>query len=221
MQRVIKSTLGYKTVENAETHIILTVEEYNSFIDERDKLKLNNQLQIREIEELKNQFSVNVKRESYEKEKIINNLQMQIEKLENEVKNLENLNKNLIRICRERANSERKIKKKSAGYKCSSIESYKFNAVNKDFIKIIFETPYTYNFKFENVKILILKDFKDTILNKFKCDELIDYHNFINLYSYNDNKKYIVYKNLKAYNNKFWTIDIYIDTSIEIPEDFL
>lgn len=225
MQKVVKGITGYRQVENAETHVILTLKEYNTLsneleskINELNNLKLNNQFQI---EELKNQFAVTIKKSNFEKDKIISDLQSQIEILIDKVNKAENLNKNLIRICRERANAKRDIKnkKKHNGYICLSSESYRFNNSDKEFNKILVETPYTINMIIDDVKNLILEDFKNQILKDLGYDNIVDYYTFKNLYfNDNDDNKYLIYKNLKSsFKTNLWTVEIYINTSTVIP----
>lgn len=118
---VKKSVVGYKQVPGGQhdpgcSHVILTLEEYESLCRERDWAKKEQQAaQIwadSEVRKAIAQGKDNLKRAENTAKTALEEVGRQLVAAQEEAAYQQGLNENLLRICRERANSARKLKPK-------------------------------------------------------------------------------------------------------------
>lgn len=150
MDRVYKGALGgYKPADGSHdaTHVILTTSEYDDMVDENMQLRksLDNE-RIKSADDIRavtNEFAA--KKEEYLD--TIKDLKSKVKKLEGEVTSEKRKNENLLRVCRERANSARglKPKKEHSGFVVLSTSSY-LERIDKNNVllafKTVIQTPY-------------------------------------------------------------------------------
>jgi hypothetical protein len=174
MSEFVKKTLmGYKEIAGGHsdpecTHVIMTLNEYNKMVDESVRLRCENQKIQTEAFSCIDRVQQEADRRAQKAE---NDAQAMIVAKENELaaERAENahqrrLNENLLRISRERANAERKLrpKKEHTGYVVvlSSEKEYKYKDGRWDWkTDILWETvlqsPYSVDFAEEQARVQI------------------------------------------------------------------
>lgn len=170
---VRKTAIGFKEVHGGQsnpecTHVILTKEEYKELIERIFKAE-------REVEEVRYISERNVQDEKRRSREIVDEVEaifaqkeMELRKtLDAERKECElqqGLNKNLLRIARERANADRKLrpKKEHTGYVVvtSMEKEYRYKDIDDGYLKhvilweTVLETPYIVRLEEPEVKKL-------------------------------------------------------------------
>ena len=129
VSRFVKETLlgGYKDVaggysDSECTHVILTMKEYDKLLDEKriaEQKKVNAEYEAeRKIRAATENAEYRVSKAEQEVEKELETVNAELEKAKEEIKRQKGLNANLLRISKERANVDRKLKpkKEHTGY---------------------------------------------------------------------------------------------------------
>ena len=154
------------------THVILTLKEYEKILGEKNAA---NQEKInaidranREIRSAKENAAYQIKAEREERKKEIEAVEAELAEAKSEAEHQRELNANLLRIAKERANADRKLrpKKEHTGYVVvSSTEKeyrYKVRRQSESETVMLWETvmqsPYTVDFTEEQTKKLIAGD---------------------------------------------------------------
>lgn len=163
---VKKTIMGYREVADGQsdtecTHIILTRAEYRNLIYEKDKmeqemLKIKQEVKYYE-ESLQNETEDRIRQ-------IKEQLGRKIDAAQKEIDYLKGLNANLLRISRERANADRKLrpKKKHTGYTLISSEEKDYHYKSEYgelkatvLWQTVLQTPYSIEFTEEQVRNLL------------------------------------------------------------------
>jgi len=246
MERVVKSITGYsKEKENKPaTHVILTVEEYKGLVD--SIVQTNNKMKEarRDVENFKINME-NLKKEANktieserEKSQIhIQSIQNDFDQAKNEIYRLNNLNNNLIRICKERANSKRglKSKKTHSGYLIldNQESSYPFKWFGRMTIvenfpcwKIRIQSPYDCSIPYEIIKKNIYDDLLNFIGTNLRLKYIyfdvskLDKKQLIQVWNNNEN---FIFKTLYKANNRsgFWEIEYLTKLSVNMPKEMI
>lgn len=173
---VKKGAFGYKQVPRGQSdpecsHVILTLEEYESLCQERDRAKTEQQATRswadNEISRTLAQGKANLKKVEDNAKAALEEIGRQLAVAQEEVSHQRELNENLLRICRERANSDRKLKpkKQHPGFivVSSTEREYRYKA-GKDLrtVKLwetVLQSPYSVDFTEEQARRLIMEGF--------------------------------------------------------------
>lgn len=189
---------SFDSVEEAPdyTHVMLTRDEWDYFCDQ--------------VNDMKARHKENMTLAS-----------SKVESLNSEVEVLRQQNENLMRICKERANADRKIspKKLNRGYILLGMRQQDcFIGKNKyRGVKATIQLPCNVNFSFDAMNNYLSKDnWGDYILecvdNPYTCKGTIPYD--ANEY---DVLIYDVKYNMN-YRSGYWEADLYLDRFIDFPE---
>lgn len=169
---VKKTMIGYKELDGGHsdpecTHVILPVKEYDDLLKEISRAK-------RETMEEKSKAADAQKESEQERQAVIQQYEEVIEKwraafnkAQAEIASQKGLNENLLRITKERANADRKLKpkKEHTGYVVvvSSEKIYRYkNRQRMKSVKLwetVIQSPYSIEFPAEQAKKLILEEF--------------------------------------------------------------
>lgn len=169
---VKKGALNYKQVPGGQhdpncSHVILTIEEYESLCRERDRAKEEQRAARNwadsEVRRAIDQGKANLKQAEDKAKAVLEEVERQLAIAREEAAHQRGLNKNLLRICRERANSDRKLKpkKEHSGFiVLSSAERDYSYRIGKKAAKVkLWETalqsPYSIDFTDEQARRLI------------------------------------------------------------------
>lgn len=176
---VKKNMIGYKEVSDGLddpecSHVILTKHEYNTL--QRDLLMARNQVietqynATYEIKRIQDESELEIHEIEVEAEKRIAEIEKKLVEERQESELQRGLNANLIRIAKERANAERKLKpkKKHTGYVVvsSTEKEYRYKDGNRRWGSVILwetvlQTPYIVDFEVAEVRKLIQELFQD------------------------------------------------------------
>ncbi len=179
---VKKTIVGYKVVAGGQSdsecsHAILTLEEYNKLLQdirnaESEEQKTKTEASF-EIANVKSKAASDVRKALENAEERISDIQDALDEESRQNAYQKRLNANLLRISKERANSERKLKPKKThtGYVVisSTEKPYRYKLYH-DIITVMFwetilQSPYTIDFSEEQVKEqtkeLLRKDVED------------------------------------------------------------
>lgn len=151
---VKKTVLGYKEAPGGQsdpecTHVILTLDEYTDMGRKIARAKAD-------ADEVRVEAGKQLRKDREDMKKTVDELKQEVEALHQRAEYLDGLNRNLLRIARERANADRKLKpkKRHTGYVVvSSME--KMQRMNRDMVKLwetVLETPYSVEFTEEQVR---------------------------------------------------------------------
>ena len=168
-----KGAFGYRQVPGGQSdpecsHVILTLEEYESLCRERDKAKQERQeAQIRADDEVRRSMEWGrdrVKQAEDKAKAALDEVKQQLAIAQEDAEHQRELNENLLRICRERANSDRKLKpkKKHSGFivMSSAEREYRYKAGKELKTAKLWETrlqsPYSVDFTEEQARQLII-----------------------------------------------------------------
>ena len=172
---VKKSALNnYKQVPGGQqdpkcSHVILTLEEYENLCQERDKAKQERQAaQMRAEDEVKRSMDWGrdrVKQAEDKAKAALDEVKQQLAIAQEDAEHQRELNENLLRICRERANSDRKLKpkKKHSGFivMSSAEREYRYKAGKELKAAKLWETklqsPYSVDFTDGQARQLIIE----------------------------------------------------------------
>ena len=173
MSEFVKKTIvGYKALDGGHsdpecTHVILALEEYDDLLKEISRAK-------RETREEKSKAAAAQKESEQERQAVIQQYEEVIEKwkaafnkAQTEIASQKGLNENLLRIARERANADRKLKpkKEHSGYVVvvSSEKLYRYkNGRYLASVKLwetVIQSPYSIEFPAKQAKKQILQEF--------------------------------------------------------------
>lgn len=239
MERVIKTFTGYsKERENKPaTHVILELDEYEKLINQ--VISANNEMKKAklDIEEYKNKANKIIELENQKYQKRIQSIKDDFENSREEINRLNNLNSNLLRICKERANSKRKLKPKKnhSGYLILETKEYnnifRWNGpklVTESFPcwKTTIQSPYDCSISYEIINKNIYADLVNFIganlglkyvyfdVSKLKKKELVEVWN---------NSDNFIFKTSYKANNKsgFWEIEYLTKLSVNMPKEMI
>ena len=169
---VKKTMIGYKELDGGHsdpecTHVILTLKEYDGLLREISQAEQKARDEKRKAEEEK-RASQNREQQTVQKaNQVIEKWMKALEKEKAESAYQKGLNENLLRIARERANADRKLKpkKKHSGYvvvvSSEKVYRYKYNR-RLEAVKLwetVIQSPYSVEFPAKQAKKLILQEF--------------------------------------------------------------
>ena len=178
MSKYVKETIlgTYKEVPGGYSdpdcsHVILTLKEYNKILREKDEAVRGKADAIdqanRQIRDTQNYAAYQIKQAKQEMEQQLESLEEELAKERSSAEFQRDLNANLLRISRERANAERKLrpKKEHTGYVVvsSTEKEYRYKVTRKEFETVtlwetVIQSPYTVDFTEEEAKKLIAGD---------------------------------------------------------------
>lgn len=218
MENVYKGALGgYKPADgsHAATHVILTESEYNDMV--KESIQLRKSL---DDERVKSANDIRAVEKNYAKENAehidtVINLKSKVKKLEGEVTSEKRKNANLIRICRERANSARGLKPKTehSGFVVLSTSSY-IERINKNdallAFKTVIQTPYDMCMDLCVVNDMWWDELPWEVCDIGFLDANLGQNVSYRLKSYPKEENHIFKYALKLQRNrKFWEVEVY------------
>jgi hypothetical protein len=169
---VKKTMIGYKEVPGGQsdpecTHVILPLKEYDGLLQKISQAEQETRNEKRRAEEEKRD-SLNREQQTIQKaNQVIEKWMKALEKEKAESAYQKGLNENLLRIARERANADRKLKpkKEHSGYVVvvSAEKIYRYKIGRRlESVKLwetVIQSPYSIEFPAKQVKRLILEEF--------------------------------------------------------------
>lgn len=169
---VKKTIMGYKTLDGGQsdpecTHVILSLKEYNDLLREISQAKQEVRNERSKADDDKKENERRLKLMAQEHEQTIEKWRAALEAERTESAHQKGLNEHLLRVARERANADRKLKRKKehSGYvvMASSEKIYRYkNGRYLESVKLwetVIQSPYSIEFPAEQAKKLILEDF--------------------------------------------------------------
>ena len=175
---VRKTMMGYSPVRGGYsdpecTHVILTKEEYDQILREKVQAEQSardvNYKADKEISEVKRTADYNVRQCADDARRAIEGMETALDTEKAKTEHQRRLNEGLLRIVRERANADRKLKpkKEHTGYVilASSEREYYYKDRNRDrrkelFWETILQSPYSVSFSASEIKPQILEDLR-------------------------------------------------------------
>lgn len=246
---VKKSVVGYKQVPGGQhdpacSHVILTLEEYESLCQERDLAKKEQQAaQLwadSEVRKAIAQGKDNLKRAEDTAKTALEEVGRQLVAAQEEAAYQQGLNENLLRICRERANSTRKLKpkKEHSGFVVvsSAEKEYRYKAgKNLKTVRLwetVLQSPYSVDFTEEQARRLImegmLQEYEDDLclIEKLGIDERYQ-GRYEDLLRHPDDAKQLARKNIMMderlrvnYRAGYWEVIFFHTRSLEqVPKE--
>lgn len=184
---------NYKQVPGGQqdpncSHVILTIEEYESLCRERDRAKEEQRAARNwadsEVRRAIDQGKANLKQAEDTAKDVLEEVGRQLSTAQEEAAHQRGLNENLLRICRERANSDRQLKpkKKHSGFivLSSAERDYSYRIGKKAAKAKLWETalqsPYSIDFTDEQARRLIeeallqRKEEQESLMEKLGID---------------------------------------------------
>ena len=182
--------LGYKEVPGGQsdaecTHVVLTLDEYDRMVmgrarAESEAIEAKKKAAV-SIERAKQEAQTKILKDREEMQKIVDSLNEELEKERRDSDYLAGLNENLLRIARERANADRKLKRKKehTGYVVvsSTEKPYRYKVDQRRWKvamlwETVLETPYSIDFTEEQAREQTkeLTDLKASAEQKLKTD---------------------------------------------------
>lgn len=162
--------LNYKAVPGGNsdpecTHVILTKEDYGKLVAqlakaEREAAETHRQAAA-SIEKARQEARTQILKDREETQKIVDSLNAELEQERRDSDYLAGLNENLLRIARERANADRKLKRKKehTGYVVvsSTEKEYRYKVNRRDFETVmlwetVLQSPYSIDFTEEQAR---------------------------------------------------------------------
>lgn len=162
--------LGYKEVPGGQsdaecTHVVLTLDEYDRMVmgrarAESEAIEAKKKAAV-SIERAKQEAQTKILKDREEMQKIVDSLNEELEKERRDSDYLAGLNENLLRIARERANADRKLKRKKehTGYVVvsSTEKPYRYKVDQRRWKvamlwETVLETPYSIDFTEEQAR---------------------------------------------------------------------
>lgn len=174
MEFVKKGMVGYKQVAGGQddpecSHVILTLEEYESLCQECDWAK-QEQRAVKiwadgEIRKAVAQGEMRLRQAEDAAQTALDEIRRQLAVVQEEASHQRGLNENLLRICRERANADRKLKpkKQHSGFTVlsSAEREYRYKAgkhlKTARLWETVLQSPYSVDFTEEQARRLILE----------------------------------------------------------------
>lgn len=238
---------GYAVLKDGDekhkaSHIVLTIDEYNTLI--RDKKSLKSQLDEEKTAHTNDVNEINRKAVAYKKkadedaQAVKDAAEKRVAAAEAETERQTNLNRNLLRITKERANAKRGLqpKRSHSGYRFSgkimqtkTIAGHdkKTGAIYTDVWTATLETPYPGTIPIHQIEDKIFEDLKGTdgILNKLYVNYWTiqdstklwkgDYQSAIDEKDNPERKNYLFdYKFMVNPKSKLWEVQITTTKSI-------
>lgn len=243
MERAVKTFTGYGKVKinKPATHIVLTIEEFEKLSSEiqdaKNEIRKVQEISKNEVEEVKKNIDKIILDEKENARKIVEAFQNDFNNAKSEIDRLNKLNSNLIRICKERANSKRKLipKKTHSGYLILETKEHN-NIFRWNGAKLVTErlpcwkttiqSPYDCSIPYEVINKNIYNDLVNFIgsslglnyvyfdVSKLKKNELIEV--------WNNNDNFIFKTSYKA-NNKsgFWEIEYLTKLNVNMHKEMI
>ena len=246
---VKKGVVGYKQVPGGQhdpgcSHVILTLEEYESLCQERDWAKKEQQAaQIwadSEVRKAITQGKDNLKRAEDTAKTALEEVGRQLVAAQEEASYQQGLNENLLRICRERANSARKLKpkKEHSGFVVvsSAEKEYRYKAgKNLKTVRLwetVLQSPYSVDFTEEQARRLImeglLQEDEDNLcrIEKLGIDEVYQ-GKYEDLREHPDDAKRLARQNIMMeqklranYRARYWEVTFFHTKALgQVPKD--
>jgi len=241
MERVYKSLMGYKpeNEKNKASHIILTLDEFNSLEREIRGLRAEIKDKVREhtteLEKFQEDTNKQVLEIKEKANKILNDFKRNLSKANEEIERLNDLNKNLLRINKERANAKRGLKPKKVHHGYMVLDSQQYNYIFRYWVrgkansdnfpcwKVRIQSPYDSSISYNT----IVKDIYNDLIKVFGASLDIQSITNVENQSYDDFKKLcdsdknFIFKTSYKANIKsgFWEIEYLVKSSIIVPED--
>lgn len=243
MERVVKTFTGYGKVKlnKPATHIVLTMDEFEKLSSEiqdaKNKIRRAQEISKNEVEEIEKRTIKIISDEKENARKIVEAFQNDFNNAKDEIDRLNNLNSNLIRICKERANSKRKLtpKKTHSGYLILETKEHnnifrwngsKLVTESLPCWKLTIQSPYNCSIPYEIIKKNIYTDLVNFIganlglkyvyfdVSKLKKKELIEVWN---------NSDNFIFKTSYKANNKsgFWEIEYLTKLSVNMHKEMI
>lgn len=169
---VKKTIMGYKTLDGGQSdpecsHVILTLKEYEGLLQKISQAEQETRNEKRRAEEEKGASLYREQQTIQKANQAIEKWMKALEKEKAESSYQKGLNENLLRIARERANADRKLKpkKEHTGYVVvvSSEKIYRYkNRHRQESVKLwetVIQSPYSIEFPAEQAKRMILEEF--------------------------------------------------------------
>lgn len=169
---VKKTMIGYKEVPGGQsdpecTHVILSLKEYNDLLREISQAKQEARNERSKADDDKKENERKLKQMVQDHEQTIEKWRAALKAEQAESAYQKELNKDLLRVARERANADRKLKpkKEHTGYVVvvSSEKIYRYkNRQRLESVKLwetVIQSPYSIEFPAEQAKKLILEEF--------------------------------------------------------------
>lgn len=169
---VKKTMIGYKEVPGGQSdpecsHVILTLKEYEGLLQKISQAEQETRNEKRKVEEEKGASLYREQQTIQKANQAIEKWMKALEKEKAESAYQKGLNENLLRIARERANADRKLKpkKEHTGYVVvvSSEKIYRYkNRHRLESVKLwetVIQSPYSIEFPAEQAKRMILEEF--------------------------------------------------------------
>lgn len=169
---VKKTMIGYKEVPGGQsdpecTHVILPLKEYDGLLQKISQAEQETRNEKRRAEEEKGASLYREQQTIQKANQAIEKWMKALEKEKAESAYQKGLNENLLRVARERANADRKLKRKKehTGYVVvvSSEKIYRYkNRQRLESVKLwetVIQSPYSIEFPAEQAKKLILEEF--------------------------------------------------------------
>lgn len=160
------------------THVILTVDEYNNLIRNNNRLADEVKRYESEIDDIKKEAESSNQKAKDAAKMMMEASQRAVEEAREEIEEQKSLNANLLRISRERANADRKLKpkKEHTGYvvKSSQEKEFRYGVGREAETVIVWETtiqsPYAVSFEESVAKKQIEDDLMPANGNWLLCD---------------------------------------------------
>lgn len=165
-----KTVLGYKEVPGGQsdaecTHVVLTLDEYDKMVMGRARAETEaieaKKKAASSIEQARQEARRRIAQEQEVCQKSLDDLNEELERAQEEGVYLAGLNENLLRIARERANADRKLKRKKehTGYVVvsSTEKPYRYKVDQRHWKvamlwETVLETPYSIDFTEEQAR---------------------------------------------------------------------
>jgi len=241
MERVYRGMMGYKAEneKNSATHVILTLQEYNSLKANLGNLEFKIESNMRtynqEIEKERQNANKSIEDIKEQAQERINSIQSDLNKAKGEIDRLNNLNSNLKRIMREKANAKRGLKPKKVHRGYMVLDSQQYNYIFRYYVRgkansdnfpcwrVRIQSPYDSSIPYNT----IVKDIRNDLIKVFGAS--LNIQSVINVEnkSYDDFKKLwnedenFIFRTLYKANIKsgFWEVEYLVKSSITVPED--
>ncbi len=249
MARFTKSTaFGYKDVPGGHSdyecsHVILTLDEYNKSLQQIRVAEYNARTSADNAEKLvaraKRDANAKITAAENESEKAIEAAAVEIAEAQAETERYKKLNQNLIRIAKERANSDRKLKpkKEHTGYVVlnSRGSDYKYKVDRYSWAvtelwETILQTPYRVEFTEEQIRLLIEELFENDneIISKIGITAKVigDYEDITDTPRYIEElqyKNFVMKQHLRAnYVTGYWEVILkHTSPLVNVPKDMM
>lgn len=166
--KVYKDILGWheENEKHTGTGILLSIEEYQSLCEEKKQAVYQQSVIRSELENEKKRTEQALNREIALKNQEIHEIKQQLEHTNSKLQTQRDLNENLLRINRERSNSDRKLQPKKSHHGYVILQSqekavfYRGSGSQKKFVawETVVQTPYSVDLKPELAKQQIIDE---------------------------------------------------------------